>query len=86
MAYVNVTVIDPNGQEYDAEIDENADEQALLSTLIEMLDLPHVTEDGRTIEYRLNLIGAVKIKEDVIIKIEKVGPPLVRSLRPRGTD
>ena len=84
MAYVNVTVIDPNGREYDAEIDENADEQSLLSNLVEMLDLPHTTEDGRAVEYRLTLVGAVRIKRDATIKIERVGPPPVLSLRPRG--
>lgn len=44
MAYVNVTVVAPNGREYDAEIDENADTQTLLSNLVEMLKLPHTQQ------------------------------------------
>ena len=84
MAYVNVTVIAPNGREYEAEIDENADTQTLLSALVEMLNLPRTTEDGRNIEYRLDLIGAVRLQNGVTIKIEKIGPPPpIREIRPR---
>jgi hypothetical protein len=52
MAYVNVSVIHPNGKEYDGEVDDNAGYNELLSSLISMLGLP-LTEDGEEIEYRL---------------------------------
>ena len=83
MAYVDVTIISPDGREYDAEVDENADDQVLLSTLVEMLNLPLRTDDGEVIEYRLSLLGATRIRRGAIIKIEKIGPPPVRNIRPR---
>ena len=83
MAYVGVTIIDPNGREYDAESDESADDQVLLSNLIDKLDLPRKTDDGKNIEYRLTLVGAVRLRRGAVIKVERVGSQLIRKLTPR---
>ena len=84
MSYVNVIVVDPDGQEYDAEVDTEAEDQTLISDLVRSLDLPKREEDGRTpINYAVNLIGASRIKEGVTLQLYKIPRSAVRLVRPR---
>jgi hypothetical protein len=83
MAYVSVIVIDPEGQEYDAEVDENARDEALLLDLVEQLGLDSTDEDGRDIEYRIHLIGGARVQKGVTIRVERVEPSSVRGLKRR---
>ena len=84
MSYVNVIVVAPDGQEYDAEVDTEADDQTLISDLVRNLDLPKREEDGRTaISYAVNLIGASRIREGVTLQLYKIPRSAVRLVRPR---
>jgi hypothetical protein len=57
MEYVNVIIITPDGKEYDAKVDKDADDEALLADLVAEQKLGLPTTDGNTtIEYGLNAL------------------------------
>jgi len=82
MEYVDVIIVDPDGKEYEARVDKDADGEDLLADLVTGLRLP--TADGNTaIEYGVNLIGGTRIKKGITIQIYRVRPPTVIDLKLR---
>jgi len=82
MEYVSVIIVAPDGNEYDARVDKDASDEALLEDLITRLGLP--TTDGNTkIKYGLNLIGGARIRRGITIQIYRVRPPAVMDVTPR---
>jgi hypothetical protein len=82
MAYVKVTIISPDGKVYEAEVDENADKETLLDDLIAELPL-ETTDKDTPIDYNLNLIGDVKIREGATIQIYRAERSVVRGIKPK---
>lgn len=76
MAFVDVIIIGPNGQEYEAEIDENSDEEQLLSQLLGEMQL----EDNGEYEILFSTRG---IKDGTKIRIIKKPQKLVHKFRPK---
>ena len=74
MPYINVTIIDPDKNEYEAEIDSNADKQLLLSSVLRRINRAN---DGK--EYELLLHG-LRLYEGAVIEIreKKAYDPLRR--------
>lgn len=85
MAYVEVTIVTPNGEEYVAQVDEFADPDELLLGLVRDMELPLHTERGESIEYQLTLVGAIRIEEGATIRIDRKGRPPYLDLRRRGS-
>jgi hypothetical protein len=84
MEYVNVIIITPDSKEYDAKVDKDADDEALLADLVAEPKLGLPTADGNTtIEYGLNLIGGARIREGITIQIYRIRPPTVKDIQPR---
>lgn len=85
MKYTTVTVVDPKGVEYEAEVDADAEDQTLLADLVRDLRLPRVHDDGHSpIVYGINLIGGTRIKEGVTLLVYEIPPSAVKSIRRRG--
>lgn len=87
MGYIQVVVIDPNNKKYDASINADADEQALIAELVRGLGLP--TEDENTkapIEYRVNLLGSTRIREGAVLQLHEIPRPEVQWIRPHNEE
>ena len=66
MAKILVVVVAPNGDEYDAEIEDTAEDEAIAASLIaglnaQGINLPTRTSDGRQIQYSLQLEKGLKV-------------------------
>lgn len=82
MADIEVILVHPNGSEYDATIDEDADYDELLDGFIQGLEL----EESKY-GYTFSIVGATGLQEGVRIKLEKNdGPTAVKSVRPRNSN
>ena len=83
MEFVKVTVIRPDNRRYSAKVDKDADEEDLLSDLIDNVGLPRVSKDGKTeIKYGINLLGGPRIKEGITLQIYEIRPPTVTDAKP----
>jgi hypothetical protein len=82
MAYSTVIVITPDNMKYQAEVDLEADDDAILLGLVSKTKLPVRDEKGRDIRYRLNIIGATRLRPGGTVKIEKEEPPAVGDVTP----
>ena len=81
MAYVTVTIVHPNGDEYQADVDTSASYDQLLSTLTQQLGLPENAEDGTRIEYEFGVYGATGLEPGATIRVrEKERPLVIRGL------
>ena len=78
MEYLEVTVITPNNLKYKAEINPKASDEAILSGLIRDTSLPLTDEDGKPIKYRLDTVGATKLRAGGTLRIEIETPPAVK--------
>lgn len=74
MTYVHVNIITPDERMYEAEVDENAPDESLLSRLIKTLSLQTTATDGNPIRYSLSIIGGLRIREGATIKIYRSDP------------
>ena len=74
MGYKRVTVIDPDGAIYDAEVDEEATSDALLQELIRQIALPTRAADGEPIDYRLRLQDSLKLRDGDTLVIDEARP------------
>lgn len=84
MHYVNVVVVTPDGNEFDAEVDAEAEDETLIRDLVRNLNLPKHASDGRTpIEYAISVIGSTRIKEGATLQLYEVPRSAVKSIRPR---
>ena len=74
MPYISVTIIDPDKNEYGAEVDSNADAQSLLSSVLRRINRAN---DGK--EYELLLHG-LRLEEgsEIEIREKKAYDPLRR--------
>jgi hypothetical protein len=73
MNFIEIHVIAPNGDRYKAEVDEDADTDALLQDLIATLKLP-TTEKGKPIDYTIKLVDALRIHNGATIEIARAKP------------
>lgn len=73
MPYIPVILIDPDRNEYSVDIDSNADEQLLLSSILRKLGKD---TDGR--KYKLTLISGLKLQEGSVIELceETINDPI----------
>ena len=67
MAKVKVTVVTPDKEEYDAEIEDTASDEEITASLVSGLvnigvDLPNMTIDGRKLHYYLQLDKGFRAK------------------------
>jgi hypothetical protein len=74
MGFVTVSIIDPDGNEYEADVDEKSNEQDLLKQLISEIPLP------KSEEYEI-FFNTTGIKDNTIIRIERKAPKLVKDIR-----
>jgi hypothetical protein len=82
--YVDVTVIDPDKREYEARIDADAGDEALVRDLVRKLNLRTVADDGETpIEYGINVLGGARIREKATIQLYRAPMSSVAWIRPR---
>jgi hypothetical protein len=83
MAYIAVTVVDPDGREFSAEIDDQADYSSLLRALVNLLGLPVKKGYGPTDDYVLSIVGAVRLHSGAIVQISEREPPAIVRIRER---
>jgi hypothetical protein len=69
MAFVRVRICAPNGRQYHAEIENDANPEVILNGLVRHLDLPTRAENGEAIHYHLNLLNVQEIREGATIVI-----------------
>lgn len=81
MAYSKVIVITNKGK-YEAEVDLEASGDVILAGLVSKIGLPSRDERGRAIKYRLDTLGATKLRSGGTVKIERVEPPAVGEVTP----
>lgn len=76
MAWVKATLIAPDGRRYSIEVDEATSSESLLKSIKRELDLTSRQEDGKPIEYDLNLVNSLRIKEGSVIRVaQRQSPP-----------
>ncbi|MCA9730919.1 MAG: hypothetical protein H6696_14230 [Deferribacteres bacterium] len=83
MGYVKVLIIDPKGDEWDADLDENAEEEDIINSLVKRLELPKKDSNGTIIKYELN-INTVGLKNGTVIKITHPSADSFRSFERRN--
>jgi hypothetical protein len=63
---INVVLIDPDGQEYDATLDDTGTDLELRQDIITALEL-----DGTVDDYDVRLLSGIKVTEGSRIRIER---------------
>ncbi len=77
MNFVHVVIIDPNGLEYEADIDEDSEEESLLIQIVEELNLG----DPNDFEMFIDTFG---LKDGSRLKISQKEPPrYIKNLQKR---
>jgi hypothetical protein len=82
MEYVDVILVDPNDRRYKAKVDKDADEETLLSDLVEGLGLPRTRGGKAKIKYGINLINGSRIRQGITIQIYEVKPRAAIDIKP----
>lgn len=69
--FAKVIIVDPNGRYHEAKISPEADDEIILSGLVQRIGLPSKGKDGEPIKYRIDTSGTRKICSGGIIRIYK---------------
>ena len=83
MSFVNVVIVGPNGQEWDAELEEGATEESIKASLIRRLDLSSTSESGSKIDYMVSF-DTLGIREGTRITVTRIGRDPFGNLKPRS--
>ena len=82
MEWAKIKVIGPDNELYEAEVDLQARDEAILDGLVRGIGLPRMDENNRPIKYHLSTVGATRLLEGGTIKIELEEPLAVRKVTP----
>jgi hypothetical protein len=80
MSYSEVRVITDRGT-YQAQVDLEASDESILEGLKTRIGLPRRDKKGREIKYRMDTVGATRLRPGGTVRISSLEPPAVGKVR-----